>query len=110
MNPPISLIGKEGPNPTRGCVDRVRSPCSTPIQDKISAAPTRCSPNTRLDKKARECASGEQRGGAAEILSWIGVEHGERTQSTHPRAVRGKRGQSERVTVINMQFNAYLSM
>jgi hypothetical protein len=29
--------------------------------------------------------SGEQRGGAAEILSRGGVEHGERTQSAHPR-------------------------
>ena len=35
--------------------------------------------------------SGEQWGGAAEILSRNGVEHGEHTQSTHPRAVRGKR-------------------
>ena len=32
--------------------------------------------------------SGEQRGGAAEILSRIGVEHGERTQSTDPAAAR----------------------
>ena len=39
----------------------------------------------------RECASGEQQGGAAEILSRNGVEHEQRTQSTHPRAVRGKR-------------------
>jgi len=33
--------------------------------------------------------SGEQRGGAAEILSRNGVEHGERTQSTHPRVGLG---------------------
>ena len=32
--------------------------------------------------------SGEQRGGAAEILSRIGVELGERTQSTDPAAAR----------------------
>ena len=53
------------------------------------AAPPRCSPDTRLGKKPRECASGEQQGGVAEILSQNGVEHGERTQSTHTRAVRG---------------------
>ena len=40
---------------------------------------------------SRECASGEQQGGAAKILSRNGVEHEQRTQSTHPRAVRGKR-------------------
>ena len=33
--------------------------------------------------------SGEQRGGAAEILSRNGVEQGERTQSTHPRVGLG---------------------
>ena len=33
--------------------------------------------------------SGEQRGGAAKILSRNGVEHGERTQSTHPRVGLG---------------------
>ena len=34
----------------------------------------------RLGKKPRGCASGEQRGGAAEILTWTGAEHRERTQ------------------------------
>ena len=33
--------------------------------------------------------SGEQQGGAAEILSRNGVEHGKRTQSTHPRVGLG---------------------
>ena len=61
------------------------------ILRKISAAPPRCSPNTRLGKMSREYGSGEQQGGAAEILSRNRVEHGEHTQSTHPRAVRGKR-------------------
>ena len=42
-------------------------------------------------QNAEECASGEQQVGAAEILSRNGVEHEQRTQSTHPRAVRGKR-------------------
>ena len=32
---------------------------------------------------------GEQRGGAAEILSQNGVEHGQRTQSTHSRVGLG---------------------
>ena len=36
----------------------------------------------------RSRVSGEQRGGAAEILSRIGVEQGERTQSTDPAAAR----------------------
>jgi hypothetical protein len=31
------------------------------------------------------CVSGEQRGGATEILSQGGVEHGERAQFVHPR-------------------------
>ena len=88
MHPPISLIGKGFPNPTRGCADWICSPCSTPFRDKISAAPPRCSPDTRLGKKPRECASREQRGGAAEILSRNRAEHGKRTQSTHPPAVQ----------------------
>ena len=51
-----------------------------------------CSSSTHpLCLLPRECASGEQQGGAAEILSRNGVEHEQRTQSTHPRAVRGKR-------------------
>jgi hypothetical protein len=33
--------------------------------------------------------SGEQRGGTAKILSRIGIEHGECTQSTHPRVGLG---------------------
>ena len=32
---------------------------------------------------------GEQRGGAVEILSRDGVEHGQRTQSTHSRVGLG---------------------
>ena len=42
-----------------------------------------------VSPKSREgCASREQRGGAAEILSRIGVEQGERTQSKDPAAAR----------------------
>src|SRR6187399_830468 len=67
-----------GPNPTRVRVDWVRFPCSTPVRGKISAAPPRCSPDTRLDNKPRECAPGEQRGGADEILPRTKVEHGKR--------------------------------
>ena len=58
----------------------------------------------------RECASREQQGCATEILSRNGVEHEQRTQSTHPRAVVESAGQSERAVVINMALNAYLSM
>jgi hypothetical protein len=58
----------------------LRSPCSTLVQVRISAAPPRCSPDTRLGKKPRGCASGEQWGGAAEILTRTGVEHGKRRQ------------------------------
>jgi hypothetical protein len=88
MHSPISLIGKEGPNPTRGCVDWVHSPCSIPIRDKILAVPPRCSPDTRLGKNPRGCASEEQWGGTVEILSRNGAKHGKRTESTHPPAVQ----------------------
>jgi hypothetical protein len=36
--------------------------------------------DTHLGKKLRGCASGEQPGGAAEILTWTEAEHGKRTQ------------------------------
>ena len=66
----------------------VRSPCSTPIRDRISVAPPRCSPDAHPLGFLPRRVSGEQRGGAAEILSRIGVELGERTQSTDPAAAR----------------------
>ena len=45
--------------------------------------------NTRLELvKPRGCASEEQWGGAAEIPSRDGVEHGNMTRSTHTRAVQ----------------------
>ena len=47
--------------------------CSTPIRGRISAAPPRCSPNTRLEKG--DCVSEEQRGDDAETPSRIGVDH-----------------------------------
>ena len=71
----------------RGSVDWVRSPCSTSIRDRILAAPPRCSPDAHSLGKLPRRVSGEQRGGAVEILSRIGVERGERTQSTDPRVV-----------------------
>ena len=58
----------------------VRFPWSAPVRDRISAAPPRCSPDTRLGKKPRGCASGEQRGGATEILSQSEADQGKRTQ------------------------------
>ena len=66
----------------------VRSPCSTPVRDRISAAPPRCSPDAHPLGFLPRRVSGEQRRGATEILSRIGVELGERTQSTHPLAVQ----------------------
>ena len=54
----------------------------------ISAAPPRCSPDAHSLGFLPRRASREQRGGAAEILSRTGLEHGERTQSTDPAAAR----------------------
>jgi hypothetical protein len=50
--------------------------CSTPIGDRVSAASPRCSPDTHCLGLLPRRVFGEQRGGAAEILSRIGVEHG----------------------------------
>ena len=52
-------------------------------------APPRCSPDAHPLGFWPRRVSGEQRGGAAEILSQGGVEHGERTQSAHPRVGLG---------------------
>ena len=79
-----------GPNPTRGCVDWVRSPFyPVPRQNFGSTSPLFSRYTSR--QIAERMCSGEQWGGATEILSQNGVEHGEHTQSTHPRAVHGKR-------------------
>jgi len=75
-----------------------------PDPSRILAAPPRCSPDTRLDKKPRGCASGEQRGGAAEILSRIEEEPG-RTIPNYESADCPIKAVS--VTVQNMQLNAY---
>ena len=69
----------------RGSVDRVRFPCFTSIWDRISAAPPRCSSDAHSLGNVPRRVSGEQRGGAAEILSRIGVGQGERTRTTGPR-------------------------
>ena len=53
--------------------------------------PPRCSLDAHSPGILPRRVFGEQRGGAAKILSRNGVEHAERTQSTHPRAVRGNR-------------------
>ena len=60
----------------------VHSLCSAPVWVRISAAPPRCSPDAHPLGFLPRRVSGEQRGGAAEILSRIEVEQGERTQST----------------------------
>ena len=51
-------------------------------------------------KSQEGCASGEQRRGAAEILSQIGVEQGRTYPTTHPAAVPIN---AVRVTVHNMR-------
>jgi hypothetical protein len=66
----------------------VRSLCSAPVRVRISVVPPRCSPDAHPLGFLPRRVSGEQRGGVAEILSRIGVEHGERTQSTDPAAAR----------------------
>ena len=55
-----------------------RLPCSASILDRVSAAPPRCSPDAHSLGLLPRRVSGEQRGGAAEILSRVGVEHGRR--------------------------------
>jgi hypothetical protein len=71
-----------------GSVDWVRFACSAPVRVRISSAPPRCSPDAHPLGFFLRGVSGEQRGGAAEILSRTGVEHGERTQSLDPAAAR----------------------
>lgn len=66
----------------------VRFPCSAPVRVRISAAPPYCSPDAHPLGFLPRRVSGEQRGGATEILSRTGVEHGKRTQSTEPVAAR----------------------
>jgi hypothetical protein len=41
-----------GPNATHGCVDGVKFPCSTLIRYRVSAAPPRCSLDTRPNKES----------------------------------------------------------
>ena len=61
---------------------------SVPRQDFVGASPL-FSGCTFLSAFLSRRVSGENRGGAAEILSRVGVEHGERIQSTHPRVGLG---------------------
>ena len=80
-----------------------------PIRRKISAAPPRCSPDTRLDNIPRGCVSGEQQGGADEIPHWIGTRARKNEPNLHILGLSMDNvGQFERITVINMQMNAYL--
>ena len=48
-------------------------PCSTPIRDRISVAPPMLFSGYTSSRPLSRHVFGEQRGGAAEILSWIGV-------------------------------------
>ena len=80
-----------------------------PIRRKISAAPPRYSPNTRLDNKPRGCVSGEQQGGADEIPRRIGTRAWKNQPNLHILGLSMDNvGQFERITIINMQMNAYL--
>lgn len=89
LPPQLFRIVQHFPRTTRGCVDWVHFSFSTPFRDTISAPPPRCSPDTHSLVFLSRRVSGEQRGGAAEILSRNVAEHGERTQSTHPRVGLG---------------------
>ena len=73
-----------GPNPTRGCVDEV-SLCSTPIQDRISAAPPRCSPDTH---PGRESVYSENNREVVPKLHLRSEQNLETNPSTHLRAVQ----------------------
>jgi hypothetical protein len=66
----------------------VHSLCSTLVQVRILAAPLCCSPDAHSLGFLPRHVSGEQRGGAAEILPRTEVEHGECTQFTDPAAAR----------------------
>ena len=89
LSPQLFRIVQRFPRTARGCVDWVRCSCSTPFRDRISAAPPCCSPDAHSLGILPRRVFGEQRGGAAEILSRNGVEHGQRTQSTHSRVGLG---------------------
>ena len=62
---------------------------------------------SKYTSRNRDCVSEEQWGRAAEILSRIGVEHGNRPQLRN-LGLSKKRGQFETDTVIDMQRSAYL--
>src|SRR4051812_16916036 len=58
----------------------LHSLCSAPVRVRISAAPPHCSPDAHPLGFLPRRVSGEQQGGAAEILTWTGAEHRECTQ------------------------------
>ena len=76
LSPQLFRIVQRFPRTARGCVDWVRCSCSTPFRDRISAAPPCCSPDAHSLGILPRRVFGEQRGGAAEILSRNGVERG----------------------------------
>ena len=80
-----------------------------PIRRNISAAPPRCSPDTRLDNIPRGCVSGEQQGGADEISRRIGTRAWKNQPNLHILGLSMDNvGQFKRITIINMQMNTYL--
>ena len=80
------------------------------IRRKISAAPPRCSPDTRLCNKQRGCVPGEQQGGTDEIYASDPEQSiWENEPNLHILGLpMDSVGQFERITVINMQMHAYL--
>ena len=71
--------------------------------------PPCCSPDAHPLCLLRRRVSGEQRGGAAEILRWIRSRAWENEPNLHILGLSMDNvGQFERMAVINMQIHAYL--
>ena len=100
-----------GPNPTRVCVDWVRFPiCFAPDPThKFRQCLPCCSPGTHPLCLLQRRVSGEQRGGAAEILRRIRSIAWENEPNLNILGLSmDSVGQFERIKVINMQMHAYL--
>ena len=80
------------------------------IRRKISAAPPRCSPDTRLCNKQEDVYPENNRGGTDEIYASDPEQSiWENEPNLHILGLSmDSVGQFERITVINMQMHAYL--
>ena len=99
-----------GPNPTRVCLDWVHFPmlCSGSYAKFRQCLPC-CSPGTHPLCLLQRRVSGEQRGGAAEILRRIrGIAWENEPNLNILGLSMDSVGQFERIKVINMQMHAYL--